>query len=41
MRIVAFIVDPVVVDKIIRHLAAKGDHRVRGPPGWADLEAAS
>jgi hypothetical protein len=42
MRIIAFIVDAVVViDKIIRHLAAKGDHRVRGPPRWAGLEAAS
>lgn len=41
MRIIAFIVDAVVIDKILRHLVAKGDHRVRGPPGWADLEAAS
>ncbi len=35
MRIIAFIVDPAVIDKILRHLVAKGDHRVRGPPGWA------
>jgi hypothetical protein len=41
MRMIAFIVDAVVIDKILRHLVAKGDHRVRGPPGWADLEAAS
>jgi hypothetical protein len=40
MRIVAFIVDAAVIDKILRHLFAKGDHRVRGPPGCADLEAA-
>jgi hypothetical protein len=41
MRIIAFIVDPTVINKIIRHLVAKEDHRERGPPGWADLEAAS
>jgi len=41
MRIIAFIVDEAVIDKILSHLAAKGDHRLRGPPGWADLEAAS
>jgi butyrate kinase len=41
MRVVAFIIDPQVVDRILRHLVLKADHRVRGPPGWADLEAAS
>jgi len=41
MRIIAFIVDHAEVDKIIRHLRAKGDHRERGPPGWTDLEVAS
>ena len=41
MRIVAFIINPTVVDKILRHLRAGEDHRERGPPGWADLEAAS
>ena len=41
MRIVAFIIDPTVVDRIIRHLRTKGSHRERAPPGWADLEAAS
>ena len=41
MRIVAFIVDPVVVDKILRHLSTNEGHRERAPPGWADLEAAS
>jgi hypothetical protein len=41
MRIVAFIIDHQVVDRILRHLAARGDHRERGPPVWADLEAAS
>jgi hypothetical protein len=41
MNAITFIVDAVVIDKILRHLVAKGGHRVRGPPGWADLEAAS
>jgi hypothetical protein len=41
MRIVAFIIDPTVVDKILKHLRARGDHRQRGPPRWPDLEAAS
>jgi len=36
-----FIIDEAVVDKILRHLVAKEDHRGRGPLGWADLEAAS
>jgi hypothetical protein len=33
MRIIASIVDAAVIDKILSHLVAKGDHRVRGPPG--------
>jgi hypothetical protein len=41
MRIVAFIVDPKVVDRILRHLRARDDHRERGPPEFVDLEAAS
>jgi hypothetical protein len=41
MRVVAFIVDQEVVDKILRHLVAEENHRERGPPGWADLEVAS
>jgi hypothetical protein len=41
MRIVAFIIDHQVVDKILRHLRARETHRERGPPGWTDLEAAS
>jgi hypothetical protein len=41
MRMIAFIVDAVVIDKILRHLVAKGDHRVRGPPQYANLEAVS
>lgn len=41
MRIIAFIIDHQVIDKILRHLRAKEDHRERGPPGWADLQAAS
>jgi hypothetical protein len=41
MRIIAFIIDPTVVDKILRHLVAREGHRERGPPAWADLEAAS
>lgn len=41
MRIVAFIIDPTVIDRILRHLRARENHRERGPPGWADLEAAS
>ncbi len=39
MRIVAFIVDHQVIDKILRHLAEKGSHRERGPPHDADLAA--
>ena len=42
MRIIAFIVDLAVVDKILRHLERKGRAKqVRGPPDAADLEAAS
>jgi hypothetical protein len=41
MRIIAFITDHQVIDKIIRHRVAKSDHRERGPPRDADLPAAS
>jgi len=41
MWIMAFIVDPKVVDRILRHLRAKEGQRERGPPERADLEAAS
>jgi hypothetical protein len=33
MRIVAFILDPEVIDTILRHLARKEAERDRGPPG--------
>jgi hypothetical protein len=41
MRIVAFIIDHLVIDRILRHLGTTGDHRERGPPLWSDLEAVS
>jgi hypothetical protein len=42
MRVIAFIVDHKVVDKILRHLECKaGAACERGPPGEVDLEAAS
>ncbi len=41
MEIIAFIIDPGVVDKILRHLERKEADRQRGPPGAPDLEAAS
>ncbi len=42
MRIIAFIVDHDVVDKILRHLEHKGRAgRERGPPDAVDLEAVS
>jgi hypothetical protein len=42
MRIIAFIIDHAVVDKILRHLERKGEvARERGPPAEVDLEAAS
>jgi hypothetical protein len=41
MRIVAFIIDHGVVDKILRHLDRKQAGRERGPPGAPDLQAAS
>jgi len=34
------IIDPTVVDKILRHLRAKEGHRERKPPRDADLPAA-
>ena len=41
MRIVAFIIDHAVVDKILRHLRGKEAERERGPPECSGLEAAS
>jgi hypothetical protein len=42
MRIIAFIVDPKVVDWILEHLArAEGQPPQRGPPGPQDLAAVS
>ena len=42
MRVVAFIVDHAVVDKILRRLDRKAEaHPERGPPHSAGLEAAS
>jgi hypothetical protein len=42
MRVIAFIIDHAVVDKILRHLKRKREAaRERGPPGDVDLEAAS
>jgi hypothetical protein len=41
MPVVAFIIDPAVVDKILRHLERKDTERERGPPGSVELEAAS
>ena len=37
MRIIAFIVDQAVIDKILRHLAAKENDRERGPPSSSTL----
>ena len=37
----ARIIDHAVVDKILRHLARKEVAKERGPPGAADLGAAS
>jgi hypothetical protein len=36
MRIIAFIVDPEVIDTILRHLARKEAERDRAPPGCPD-----
>jgi hypothetical protein len=33
MRIISFITDPEVVEKILRHVGVWGEGRVRGPPG--------
>ena len=41
MRIIAFIIDHEVVDKILRHLAKAGARPPRGPPSAATLFAAS
>jgi hypothetical protein len=40
MRIVAFVADHQVMDKILRHLRVRGYRRERGPPHDADLAAA-
>ncbi len=41
MRVIAFILDPAVIDTILRHLARKEAERDRGPPGCPDGEDAS
>jgi hypothetical protein len=41
MRIIAFIIDQEVVDKILRHLARKEPERERGPPRRLGCEARS
>ena len=41
MRVVAFILDHQVVDKILRHLERRGEQRERAPPEEPTLEAAS
>ena len=40
MRVIAFIVDQDVVDKILRHLARNEAERERGPPPRPTSEAA-
>ena len=39
MRIIAFIIDHEVVDKILGHLERREVERERGPPDSAGLEA--
>ena len=41
MRVVAFILDPQVVDQILRHLEQSGEHRQRAPPRASSLQAVS
>ena len=42
MRVIAFIIDHLVVDKILRHLKRRGEgQRERGPPGRPGLAAVS
>jgi hypothetical protein len=42
MRIIAFIIDHAVVDKILRHLKRRGEgQRERGPPERSKLAAVS
>jgi hypothetical protein len=42
MKVIAFIVDHVVVDKILRHLKRRAeDEKERGPPGWSGIAAVS
>jgi len=42
MKVIAFIIDHQVVDKILRHLKRRGEgERERGPPGRSELAAVS
>jgi hypothetical protein len=42
MKVVAFIIDHAVVDKILRHLKRRGEgQRERGPPERSELAAVS
>jgi len=42
MKVVAFIIDRAVVDKILRHLKRHDEEgRGRGPPGRSELAAVS
>jgi hypothetical protein len=41
MRIIAFITDPEVVEKILRHIGKWGEGRARGPPGGSPGGAGS
>ena len=42
MKVVAFIIDHVVVDKILRHLTRREEEgRGRGPPGRSEFAAVS
>jgi hypothetical protein len=41
MKVIAFIIDHAVVDKILRHLTRRDEEgRGRGPPGRSELAAA-
>ena len=41
MKVIAFIIDHAVVDKILRHLKCTQTERSRGPPGERDRPEAS
>jgi hypothetical protein len=42
MKVIAFIIDHAVVDKILRHIKRRDEEgRGRGPPGRPELAAAS